>query len=717
MFKKFTSIFRKETSSETVEQDHLTTNDPVHPDVEKLERELKEALESKDAAVSLKEDLEDQISRLETRLTQRETEIKELNSRVVDLSSIPTESKEAALIESLKKDLQKKSSEISSKEEEIEDLEDEISSTKKKLKSAKAEVDELTLKIESSDKTVKKYERDLKDMKSELTDLKEEDKVKSDAIEFVNAVLEAKDADDRDAKTINEKVNKIESIIFDQYIPLQKQYFEESNINEWLEVVKVITRHWANLQRKSWIKRKKVVAFIGEFSAGKTSIVNRILSQDDPDCPRLPVSSKATTAIATYISYGEGFHSQFTDANGNLKNLPHEMFTMVNKDILAKVNVSSIIQYFVMKYKNDNLRGLSILDTPGFSSNDDQDQERTLAVINEADALFWVLDANSGEINRTSLKIIADNVHDVPLYVVINKADTKSPAELDKLESHIKETMSRAEIDVRGYVRFSQKAPLKDIMTVVESLPEGRTGLDIFQICYDLKRDLFNLQKYLDQSYKELRELESLIENRENIITDGLENIKDECDRIADIPQPNSRWFHDDDYRMDKDEYQELYILCQNVKKRSDFVNECFDEFKEFVSDRHDCSEEQSKQKDQYSDTKRIYDRLIKAIKDLDSNLSKEIEAMIEAKLKEKEEDNRNSGASNNNSSTNTGRSTASTNTNRNNTPATPQQEFEKANQLYNKGAVEEAKFWYRKAAQHGYKAAKDQCRKLGITF
>ena len=716
MFKKFTSIFRKETSSETVEQDHLTTNDPVHPDVEKLEHELKEALESKDAAVSLKEDLEEQISKLETRLTERETEIKELNSRVVELSSIPTESKEAALIESLKKDLQKKSSEISSKEEEIEDLEDEISSTKKKLKSAKAEVDELTLKIESSDKTVKKYERDLKDMKSELTDLKEEDKVKSDAIEFVNAVLEAKDADDRDAKTIDEKVNKIESIIFDQYIPLYKHYLKESK-DKWLEEVKVITRHWANLQRKSWIKRKKVVAFIGEFSAGKTSIVNRILSQDDTDCPRLPVSSKATTAIATYISYGEGFHSQFTDANGNLKNLPHKMFTMVNKDILAKVNVSSIIQYFVMKYKNDNLRGLSILDTPGFSSNDDQDQERTLAVINEADALFWVLDANSGEINRTSLNIIADNVHDVPLYVVINKADTKAPAELDRLERHIKETMSRAEIDVRGYVRFSQKAPLKDIMTVVESLPEGRTGLDIFHICYDLKRILAILQRNLDKYNRVLDKLDSDISDHEDSITDDIGDIVEYCYRIANIPQHDSGFFifRDEHYKMNPTEYQELYDLCVNGQKASKSVEKCFEDYKYLLSNFHDKSKDRSESKEQYSDMKKIYDSLIKAIKDLDSNLSKEIEAKIEAKLKE--DDNRNSRGYNNYSSTNTGRSTASTNTNRNNTPATPQQEFEKANQLYNNGAVEEAKFWYRKAAQHGYKAAKDQCRKLGITF
>ncbi len=33
---------------------------------------------------------------------------------------------------------------------------------------------------------------------------------------------------------------------------------------------------------------------------------------------------------------------------------------------------SSLIKYFVMTYKNPNLNGLSILDTPGFNSNDSE---------------------------------------------------------------------------------------------------------------------------------------------------------------------------------------------------------------------------------------------------------------------------------------------------------------------------------------------------------
>ena len=55
---------------------------------------------------------------------------------------------------------------------------------------------------------------------------------------------------------------------------------------------------WAAISRKKWLANKTAIAFVGEFSAGKTSIVNSILST------HLPVSTKVTTAIPTYISGG-----------------------------------------------------------------------------------------------------------------------------------------------------------------------------------------------------------------------------------------------------------------------------------------------------------------------------------------------------------------------------------------------------------------------------
>ena len=95
---------------------------------------------------------------------------------------------------------------------------------------------------------------------------------------------------------------------------------------------------------------------------------------------------------------------------------------------------------------------MSILDTPGFNSNDSEDAERTIEVINECDALFWIFDVNAGTVNRASLKIIKEHLKK-PLYIVINQIDTKSKSDVDDVETLIRKTlMDEGIIFVESYV-------------------------------------------------------------------------------------------------------------------------------------------------------------------------------------------------------------------------------------------------------------------------
>jgi len=198
--------------------------------------------------------------------------------------------------------------------------------------------------------------------------------------------------------------------------------------------------------------------------------VNRILSQDNPNIPQLPVSTKATTAIPTYIAGGSTVSYSFISGDGKRKTILKDTFKKVSKDILDQVKgASSLIKYFVMTYKNPNLNGLSILDTPGFNSNDNKDRERTIDVINECDALFWVFDVNAGTVNRSSISIIKERLNK-PLYVVINKVDTKADSEVQKVENLIKKTLSDAGLQVQQFIKFSSKAPLASIMNPIKGV-------------------------------------------------------------------------------------------------------------------------------------------------------------------------------------------------------------------------------------------------------
>lgn len=678
-------------------------------DTSELEKKIS-ALKAELDARSLESDsLKDKEKALKRKLDEKTEELNGLKSDLEKLATASGNPDEIGVISVLKKDIAAKTKQIEDKEEEIEDLEDEISSVKKKLNKLKIEHDETVEQLSATTKQLKSVQSALESAELERDELKEEDSQKAEAIEFVNAILNAKDADDRDAIAHAAKVQKVEDIVLDQYMFIQDKYYKEAEgIEDIKNNAKQIIARWGNLQRKSWLKNKKVIAFIGEFSAGKTSIVNRILSQDDPDCPKLPVSSKATTAIATYISYGAAFMSQFTDPNGNLKQIEKSMFEKVNKDILSRVNVSSIIRHFVMKYNNPNLKGLSILDTPGFSSSDEDDKNRTIDVINEADALFWVMDANSGEINRTSLKIISENLKDLPLYVIINKADTKSPGELDKLEKHIRQTMEREEIPVQSYLRFSQKANLNELMNVVKGLPEARAGFDIAEICWDLQQDIDHIDTGIKELKHELQEDEQTMSELDEDIADLFNRLKDATEDISSIPQYNSRFFSKDDYRMSQDEYARLCNLCEVVKEEVDGFQDVLDTVKNNQSIYVEKKSNLAELKEQKSAIDNVRKQLSNAIKKLDDNLFKEIEDFISSVQQKENKKNESRSASSN------------TSTNRDNQSHSSSEVagwVTKAYQLMNKGASEEANFWIKKAAKAGNKEAQRYCTKNGLKY
>lgn len=469
-----------------------------------------------------REDNQHKIEELETIITSKDQELNKLLesteklkqkiekqkkelSDADNLKSLLQSGDENAIATALKNEIDKLKKELQDAEDEIEDLEDESNSYKKKYNEQRSKVSEAELKIEQCENSLKELQTNLEATEEELKNTSAILDKKNEAIDFVNEILQAKDADNKDVKDINQKIRDIENFVendlcsvFAQLKVWTQKEQQEAKNRIW---------QWANLQRKTWLQGKKVIAFVGEFSAGKTSIVNRILSQDNDNAPKLPVSSKATTAIATYISYGSDFNSQFTDPNGKLKNISKETFEKVNKEILQEVNVSPVITYFVMSYTNENLRDLSILDTPGFSSNDKEDAQRTADVIKEADALFWVFDANTGEINQTSLNIIREHLQDLPLYIIINKADTKSPNELEKLRKHIQSTIQKNNISVVDYILFSQKTPLNELMTTIRNVPQGnRKDEYVFNLYTDINKKLNTLNTACQTSRTKLLE-------------------------------------------------------------------------------------------------------------------------------------------------------------------------------------------------------------------
>ena len=312
---------------------------------------------------------------------------------------------------------------------------------------------------------------------------------------------------------------------------------------------------------KSWIQGRVKVAFIGEFSAGKTSIVNRLLQAGDPHAIQLPVSSKATTAIPTYISGRKGGGKatyRFYTPDSILKEISEDTFRRVSKEVLEEVGgVSSMIKYFVMAYANKGLERLSILDTPGFSSQDKVDEQRTMEVINECDALFWVVDVNSGTLNTRSIQVIRQYLHK-PLYIIINKVDTKSPSEVKQAEQAIRATCSKEKLEVKGFIYMGMKTPLDELHQVFSTLGSS-SSLGLLEAFSQRIQELIDELKVIKKEYEDnLHQYHQKLSELETTFSDNLDAVAELAEDALRIPHRKERFLRSDRYEMDVLEHEEL---------------------------------------------------------------------------------------------------------------------------------------------------------------
>ena len=478
---------------------------------------------------------------------------------------------------------------ISDLEDEIEDNEDDIDNFKKKLKKKETEYSELQNDYNKVSKDAKQMREELGTLKQDLQEKEEELNLKMGSLDFIQEILTSKRIESKDVAKLYKDIDLFEALIRAQVLDCYEMAWEDNGIkvgssqyNENKQQLMDAFNRWVAQKKKSWIDGKTTIAFVGEFSAGKTSIVNRILSQDDKSIPLLPVSTKATTAIPTYIAGGPATTYSFVTPDNVVKNLSESTFKKVSKEVLDQVKgVSSLIKYFVMTYKNPNLNGMSVLDTPGFNSNDSEDKERTIEVINECDALFWVFDVNAGTVNRSSISLIKEKLNK-PLYVVINKTDTKPKSEVDKVENLIKKTLTDAGLKVERFIRFSSKAPLADVMGPVKAV---KTTVEANTFVEDVRDKLKSVAKMHETYAKEAqRNYDVHSKKYTKIIAEFygiLYHISDECNEAADIPQLNKRFLRDDNFKMSAEDYNRLKKLLYDIsEEQNQNLQESFERLK-----------------------------------------------------------------------------------------------------------------------------------------
>jgi len=453
-------------------------------------------------------------------------------------------------------------------EDELEEAQEDAEDYKKKWKKTQTEAQDLQGERDKLSSSNKELTNKLDKTLEELNERKKELELKMGSLSFVQEVLNAPVTSSADLVKLYDKVDDVTDYVLNDFHHCVTELFAPNDY--WDHIFGDGLTYWNAVARKTWIQGKTTIAFVGEFSAGKTSIVNRVLSQDQPDVALLPTSAKATTAIPTYITGGPGVSYNFVSDGNVQKNIREKTFKEVSKEIMGQIDgISSLIKYFVMQYKNPFLDRISILDTPGFNSNDPEDANRTIDVINECDALFWVVDVNTGTVNRSSLQLIRQKLQK-PLYVVINQIDTKSSKDVDKVEQLVKKHFADEGIEVKGYVRFSKKEPLNVIMEAINSVPQN-TKDDYIHELEDWIPQLLNVyEKDVKEASSISNEKNRSAENIQNRFIQIAKKTQDKCVEAMGIPQyaEHIRILgigKDDNYEMTISQYNRLRNLLSQI--------------------------------------------------------------------------------------------------------------------------------------------------------
>ena len=196
-------------------------------------------------------------------------------------------------------------------------------------------------------------------------------------------------------------------------------------IAESLEQKSIAERLRAIEERAQNPSAQLILPLIGEFSAGKTSLINALT-----DSKVLEIASLPTTATLYQIIFGAPENKAVAlSAEGEEVEL---QLDALKNDELKKYPTVTLFDTSTKVPKD-----IIFVDTPGLSSPDPKHREVLTSILPQVDAILLTVDANQA-VTRSLIDFVKSmRLAEKPIYLILNKIDTKSSSELQDLKRGI----------------------------------------------------------------------------------------------------------------------------------------------------------------------------------------------------------------------------------------------------------------------------------------
>jgi len=168
----------------------------------------------------------------------------------------------------------------------------------------------------------------------------------------------------------------------------------------------------------STAQRRPVLGLMGEFSAGKTTLLNVLVGRE-----MLPTRVTATRVPPIWLAYGPE-QAHYVDTSGNHHSISLAELEDVPLDGVAFIKIMT---------ESEVLQDVDLFDTPGISDPNISDEVR-LAIVQHLDGVIWCTHATQAwrESERSAMSALPEKMRETST-LLVTRADALTAHDLDRV--------------------------------------------------------------------------------------------------------------------------------------------------------------------------------------------------------------------------------------------------------------------------------------------
>ena len=265
------------------------------------------------------------------------------------------------------------------------------------------------------------------------------------------------------SKSTNQGLEDYKRVLYNDFMIFANS--EESLANEAEAILKLqaIEKELEIITAYPKLHKKNTIAIGGGFSSGKSEFISSFFKSEI----KLPIGIEPTTAIPAYVMDSNNDEIIGCSYNGgivDLKEIDDNFHSKISHGFMKSFdfNLKEIMPYMVFGTKFE-YEHICFIDTPGYNpatSNESytkDDINTAKEFLSNASTLIWLIGADAnGTISSSDLDFLSNlELKDKKLYIVLNKADLRSEADIWNIMEEIKNELDDYDIEYFGISSFS----------------------------------------------------------------------------------------------------------------------------------------------------------------------------------------------------------------------------------------------------------------------